>query len=90
LVFSEKWFPGWRAAVDGQPAEIQIANFAFRAVYIPAGEHTITMQFVPTSTPWGIAIMLLTVALLAGAALWQPVMQAGARRRAQRSAAVRA
>lgn len=87
LVFSEKWFPGWRASVDGQPAEIQIANFAFRAVYIPAGEHTVTMQFVPTSTPIGIAIMLLTVALLAGAAIWQPLTQAIARRSAQRAAA---
>ena len=87
LVFSEKWFPGWRATVDGQPAEIQLANFAFRAVYIPAGEHTVTMQFVPASTPIGIAILLLTVALLAVAAIWQPVRQAVARRSAQRAVA---
>ena len=86
LVFSEKWFPGWRATLDGQPAEIQIANFAFLAVYNPAGEHTVTMQFVPVSTPIGIAIMLLTVALLAGAAIWQPLTQAMARRSAQRAA----
>jgi hypothetical protein len=63
LVFSEVWYPGWRAWVDGVETPIYKANFAFRAVYLNvAGEHTVTMRF--ESLSWKIGLGLTTLTLL--------------------------
>jgi hypothetical protein len=49
VVLTDPWYPGWRASVDGNPAEIVRAYTVFRAVCVPAGEHDVTFQFRPTS-----------------------------------------
>jgi hypothetical protein len=72
LVLSDPFYPGWRAEVDGQPAEILRANYAFRAVAVPAGAHRLTMAFRPASWYTGLAISLVTgliLLALAGAVL---------------------
>ena len=61
LVFSEVWYPGWQASINGQAAEIIRANYAFRAVYLPSGEHTVVMHFKPRSWHIGIAVTLVTI-----------------------------
>ncbi len=49
-VFSEIYYPdGWQVTIDGQPAELARANYVLRALYIPAGQHTIEMTFDPKS-----------------------------------------
>lgn len=49
-VFSEIYFPwGWKATIDGQPAEIGRANYVLRAVHLPAGKHELVMTFDPDS-----------------------------------------
>ncbi len=49
-VFSEVWFPwGWKAEIDGAPAELGRVNYILRAMKIPSGEHTIVMTFDPES-----------------------------------------
>jgi hypothetical protein len=68
VVFSEVWYPGWRAWVDGVEAPIHRANFAFRAVYLPqAGEHTVVMRFEPVSWKIGLSVTVLT---LLGLGIW--------------------
>jgi hypothetical protein len=49
LVVSDVWYPGWRAYRDGQPVELARANYLFRGIFIPAGEHVIEMQYQPIS-----------------------------------------
>ncbi len=62
VVFSEVWYPGWRAWVDGVEAPIHRANFAFRAVYLPkAGEHKVVMRFEPVSWKIGLGVTVLTL-----------------------------
>jgi hypothetical protein len=66
LVFSEVWYPGWRAWVDGVEAPVYEADLAFRAVFLPgAGQHTVTMRFDPAIWKLGLGVTLTTVALLA-------------------------
>jgi hypothetical protein len=72
LVLSDPFYPGWRAEVDGEPATILRANYAFRAVPVPAGTHSVTMTFQPDSWYAGLGISALAVLLLlvwAGVAL---------------------
>ena len=63
LVLSDPYYPGWWAAVDGQPATIQRADYAFRAVAVPAGVHRVTMDFRPAS--WFVGLGLSGVTVLA-------------------------
>lgn len=66
VVFSEIYYPGWKATIDGQPAEIGRANYILRAMYIPAGKHKIEMRFDPTSLKIteGIAYGSLAILLI--------------------------
>ncbi len=63
LVLSDTYFPGWQATVDGHPAEVERANYLFRAVLTPAGEHVVEWRYLPASLLWGG--MVTTVALAA-------------------------
>jgi hypothetical protein len=64
LVYSDTWYPGWIAHVDGERSDVFRANYLFRAVSVPEGEHEIVMTYRP---PWfylgalvsGIAWILL-------------------------------
>jgi hypothetical protein len=78
LVLSETWYPGWQAWVDGAPAPVLRANYAFRALYLPAGAHHVQMTFAPWSWTLGLAITLLT---LAGVGAWGAIQVFEARTR---------
>lgn len=60
LFLSDPFYPGWQAEVDGQPVELLRADYAFRAVAVPAGSHRVTMVFRPGSWPAGLGIGLAT------------------------------
>jgi uncharacterized membrane protein YfhO len=62
LVLSDTYYPGWRAELDGQTAEIFRANLNFRGVAIPAGEHRLIFEYQPRSVQ--IGAWLTGVALL--------------------------
>jgi uncharacterized membrane protein YfhO len=64
LVLADTWYPGWRATVDGEPAELLRANYAFRAVRLEAGEHTVEMVYRPTSVLVGGALSLAATAVI--------------------------
>ena len=67
-VLSDRWYPGWRATVNGAEAPVLRANGVFRAVPVPAGVSDVEFRFVPASVLVGAAISL--AALLALAAAW--------------------
>ena len=71
LVLTDTHVPGWRAQVDGQPADIYLADYAFRAVRIPAGRRRVEFVYAPPSFVIGSAISL---AALACCALWAVVI----------------
>ena len=49
LVFSEIYYPGWTATIDGKPAEPGRVNYILRALQVPAGRHKIQLSFFPKS-----------------------------------------
>lgn len=71
LVLSEVYYPGWRVTVDGVPAEVLRANYAFRAVLLPPGEHMVKMEFDPWT--WRAGLMMSLVTWL-GLSIWAVVV----------------
>lgn len=67
-VFSEMWYgpdKGWKAYIDGNEVPILRADYALRALKVPAGRHQIKMEFHPKSYYSGETISLLSsIALL--------------------------
>jgi len=68
LFISDNYFPGWEATIDpstssGQ-AETKIyrADYAFRAIPVPKGEHKIIFSYKPQSFKLGAIISLITTA----------------------------
>jgi len=54
LVIGEVFYPaGWSATIDGELAEILKTNYVLRGIEVPAGNHTITLEFNPTSHTLG-------------------------------------
>ncbi len=49
LVFSEVYYPGWTATVDGQPVELGRVNYILRAMNIKPGDHEVVLDFHPSS-----------------------------------------
>ena len=65
LFLSDIWYPGWEASVDGEPAKVYRADYAFRAVHLQPGEHRVVMRFRPKSLAIGGALSLLSLAAIA-------------------------
>jgi O-antigen/teichoic acid export membrane protein len=65
LVLTDNNFPGWKATVDGQPADVVTADYTFRGVPLPPGQHTVQFNFAPTSLIVGGLISALSLALMA-------------------------
>jgi hypothetical protein len=67
VVVADTWFPGWKAFVDGKPAQIYAAYDLVRGVVVDAGQHEVTMRYRPSSVFTGMALafvgILLCVAL---------------------------
>lgn len=54
LFLSDTYFPSWKAMIDGKPTPILLADYAFRAVVVPPGNHTIVMYYYPVTFTLGI------------------------------------
>lgn len=69
-VFSEIYYPhGWHLYIDGKEAPIGRVNYVLRAAVIPAGEHTIMMEFVPDGLVWdklGYALVIIAILISLG------------------------
>lgn len=66
LVMSDVFYPGWTATIDDRPTTLYPANFAFRAVLLPPGEHRVTFTFEPLMWRVGLGISAITLLGLIG------------------------
>lgn len=70
IVFSEIFYPGWEATVDGQPVELGRADYVLRALRIELGQHEVVMSFFPktlntTETLAYVALGILALLVIA-------------------------
>lgn len=70
LVVSQAYYPGWQAKVDGNSATYEKADYTFGAVYLPAGKHTVVLEFSPLSQTLGAIVSGLTWLAALLALLW--------------------
>ncbi|PIR80139.1 MAG: hypothetical protein COU25_01670 [Candidatus Levybacteria bacterium CG10_big_fil_rev_8_21_14_0_10_35_13] len=49
LFISDVYYPEWTAKIDGKKTNILLANYAFRAVAVPSGKHTVKFTYEPKS-----------------------------------------
>ncbi len=75
LVLNDAYATGWRATVDGRPAEILPANYLARGVWVPAGSHRVEFTYRTPGLREGWAVFAAGALALLG---WAAV----ARRRA--------
>ena len=79
LVCSEIYYPfGWKATIDGEPAELFRVNYMLRAVNVPAGKHHVSLRFNPESVHKGnilsmvcIIVFYLTLIVAVTVSVWR-------------------
>jgi len=64
VVVSQTAWDGWRASADGRDLPLHVANKAFLAFHLPAGNHGVDLEFRPRAFVIGWALTLSTLALL--------------------------
>jgi uncharacterized membrane protein YfhO len=60
LIVSDTYYPGWQAEIDGTSTPLMQANYLFRAVRVPAGNHLVRFVFRPAGVAIGGLISLCT------------------------------
>jgi uncharacterized membrane protein YfhO len=65
LVISQIDYPGWKATVDGRPADITRANYALPAIFVPEGEHRVFFSFEPLSFRIGLVLSAISLSVVA-------------------------
>ncbi len=77
LVVSEMHYPGWVARIGGREVPIHRANYLFRSVVVPPGDHDVEFVYRPRPVVWGLGITLASL----GVAGWLGVRGAARPRR---------
>ena len=66
LVLLDRWYPGWKVTVNGEPTDLLRANGVFRAVEVPAGQADVEFAYAPGSLVIGgwMSALGVTICLL--------------------------
>lgn len=59
LLLSDTWFPGWRVSIDGAPTKLFRGDYAFRAIWVPPGNHIVEFAYQPPSFWLGALISMV-------------------------------
>ncbi len=61
LVVSENYYPNWRAFIDGEEAPVLRANYVWKAVYLPPGDHRVEFRYRSPTVLMTRAVTLLSL-----------------------------
>jgi hypothetical protein len=65
LFVSEVHYPGWAAFLDDAEVDVLRANYAFRAVEVERGSHSLRMEYVPLYFRTGLIFSVAGIGLVA-------------------------
>jgi hypothetical protein len=80
IVFSEIYYPGWTATLDGEEQELGRVNYVLRALRVKPGKHEVVLSFFPKSIDrtetiaWSAYVVLLLILLYLG---WSALRRRG-------------
>ena len=64
VVFSEVYYPGWQATVDGKSVELGRVNYILRAINVQPGSHQVVLSFYPKSVDRTETVAYVAYAIL--------------------------
>lgn len=64
LLLTDTYYPGWTARVDGAATPVYRANYTFRAVKVPSGDHTVQFIYKPQPFVVGVITSIISVVLV--------------------------
>lgn len=67
-VITDRWDPGWTVSIDGKAALPVIANYLFRGVVVPPGNHQVRWTYVCPKLREGTVVSAASICLLCGLA----------------------
>ncbi|MDM8531273.1 YfhO family protein [Anaerolineales bacterium HSG25] len=70
LVLLDTYYPGWQAYIDGEAQPTYRAYYRNRAIYLPAGQHTVQFIYQPTSFYIGLLCAMFGLSLCIWAIWW--------------------
>jgi len=78
LVLAEPWYPFWVVKIDGKESPLLRADYALRAIAVPAGNHRVEMEF---HSQWGETARRGMFASAGALALWLGLWAVWSRRK---------
>jgi len=64
LIFSDNYYPGWKAYIDNIETKIYRTNGIIKGIYIPKGKHAVIFKYIPSYFWIGAAVSLSTFILV--------------------------
>lgn len=64
LFLSDNYYPGWKAYVDDKETNIYRADYSFRSIFVPRGNHSIVFEYHPISFYAGIILTFIGMIIL--------------------------
>jgi hypothetical protein len=61
LLVSNVYSKGWKARLDGKPVRLYAANYLFQAIYLPGGNHDISLYYSPFSFKFGAFLSIFSL-----------------------------
>ena len=69
LAVTTSFWEGWSATIDGEPAEVRLANGFSQSVSLPPGRHVVLLRYWPPGLTTGLLVSAAAALLLACLAL---------------------
>ena len=64
VVFSEMFYPGWKAKINDKISEIYRVDFILRGLFVPKGQNIIKFYFEPSPIKQGSFLQIISIILL--------------------------
>ncbi len=70
LLVRDSWAPGWTATVSGTDVPVELANGAYRAVPVPAGDSVVEFRYRTPGLRVGLALAAVALTAMLVGAVW--------------------